>query len=110
MEIGNDGISAGHFGYFWWMDAAGQPLPLNVTVGKLMESDDLDRVGEIEARSSAGKEASASHKGSDSGPCRVGMRFVLGAKRSYFGDTFGVSAVFGVSLVCDFFLFGVFFF
>ncbi|XP_020574980.1 uncharacterized protein LOC110021004 isoform X2 [Phalaenopsis equestris] len=53
------------------MDAAELRLPVNVTVDKRMESDDLDRVGEIEARSSTGKEASASHKGSGTGSCRT---------------------------------------
>lgn len=71
MEIENDGAFGVYFGYFWWMDDVELPLPVNVTVDKLMESDDLDRIGEIEARSSAGKEASSSHKGSGSGPCRI---------------------------------------
>ncbi|XP_020677307.1 uncharacterized protein LOC110095923 isoform X1 [Dendrobium catenatum] len=53
------------------MDAAELPSPVNVKVDKLMELDDLDRVGEIEARSLAGKEASASHKSSGSGHCRI---------------------------------------
>lgn len=78
------------------MDAAELPSPVNVKVDKLMELHDFDRVGEIEARSLAGKEASASHKSSGSGHCRIGMRFVLEAKDLILGALFGFS-LFSVS-------------